>query len=130
MYTCVFCVNRDILKGISDYSYHYFQHLFTIYLPKVSMLCRLQHANIIQFIGVCHSPLCFVIELAPQGSLQGILEKKQRQRDEHADGLVTDSHLYGSLLGRFISYKIAFQVLSIFLTTYVDGFQRIRALKF
>ncbi|XP_066918410.1 leucine-rich repeat serine/threonine-protein kinase 1-like isoform X2 [Clytia hemisphaerica] len=78
---------------------------------EVSMLCRLQHANIIQFIGVCHSPLCFVIELAPQGSLQGILEKKQQQRDEHSDGLVSDSHMYGSILGRFISYKIAFQVI-------------------
>ena len=75
------------------------------------MLCRLQHANIIQFIGVCHSPLCFVIELAPMGSLQGILEKKQQERDENIDGLSSsENHLYGPILGRFISYKIAFQV--------------------
>ena len=71
------------------------------------MLCRLQHANIIQFIGVCHSPLCFVIELAPMGSLQGILEEKQEKRDQD---VLDESFFYPSALGRFITYKIAFQV--------------------
>lgn len=72
------------------------------------MLCRLQHQNIIRFIGVCHSPLCFVIEIAPLGSLQGILEKKQHERDQIPPP--SESHLRDSILDRFITYKIAFQV--------------------
>jgi len=83
------------------------------------MLCRLQHANIIKFLGVCHSPLCFVIELAPMGSLQGILEKKQIERDAISDNAPESGFMFGAILGRYISYKIAFQVTTI---TTIDSY--------
>ena len=74
------------------------------------MLCRLDHPNIIKFLGVCHSPLCFVIELAPMGSLQGILEKKEKERHENLEDSADVGFIHTSALGRFISCRIAFQV--------------------
>uniref|UniRef100_A0A7M5VAP0 non-specific serine/threonine protein kinase n=1 Tax=Clytia hemisphaerica TaxID=252671 RepID=A0A7M5VAP0_9CNID len=64
---------------------------------EVLVLCTLQHANIVKFLGVCFSPLCFVIEFAPMGSLFGILEKEQKKAEL-------------PILGMQLTYLILFQI--------------------
>ena len=39
------------------------------------MLHRLDHPNIIDFIGVVLQPLCFILEWAPNGSLSSLFKK-------------------------------------------------------
>ena len=75
------------------------------------MLCRLQHQNVIRFIGVCHTPLCFALELAPMGSLQTILENLQAERENKYRGVPVTNMCVGSVLGRGITHKLALQVL-------------------
>lgn len=77
---------------------------------EVAVLCRLQHPNVINFVGVCHTPLCFALELAPMGSLQTILEKLQNEREEKYRGVPTFNMCVGSVLSKEITHLIAFQV--------------------
>lgn len=41
---------------------------------EVSFLLQLDHPSIVQMLGVCIRPLCIVIELAPLGSLDKMVE--------------------------------------------------------
>ena len=75
-------------------SKHHKIHFFI----KVLVLCTLQHPNIIQFLGICFSPLCFVIEFAPMGSLYDILEKRKAESKTLP------------VLGSRMNYLILFQV--------------------
>lgn len=75
------------------------------------MLCRLQHPNIVKFLGVSHSPLCFLLELAPRGSLYDVLEKERRASHTSSSGGGGGGGGYvGAVLGRTLTHKIAYQV--------------------
>jgi serine/threonine protein kinase len=45
---------------------------------EVSLLHKLQHPHVIDFIGVVLQPLCFVLEWAPGGSLHSVLTKYRK----------------------------------------------------
>ena len=45
---------------------------------EVSLLHRLHHPYVIDFIGVVLQPLCFILEWAPNGSLHSILTKYRK----------------------------------------------------
>lgn len=77
---------------------------------QVAVLCRLQHQNVIRFVGVCHLPLCFALELAPMGSLQTILEKLQIEREGKYRGVPTSNMYVGSIIGKVITHQIALEV--------------------
>lgn len=84
--------------------------VYSLKFFQVAVLCRLQHPNVINFVGVCHTPLCFALELAPMGSLQTILEKLQNEREEKYRGVPTFNMCVGSVLSKEITHLIAFQV--------------------
>ncbi|EDO31970.1 predicted protein, partial [Nematostella vectensis] len=41
---------------------------------RVAVLCHLQHPCVVRLLGVCLRPLCFLLELAPHGSLASVME--------------------------------------------------------
>jgi len=45
---------------------------------EVSILQSLCHSHIIEFIGVLLSPLCFILEWAPGGSLSSVFHKYRK----------------------------------------------------
>ena len=45
---------------------------------EVSILQSLRHPHIIEFIGVLLSPLCFILEWAPGGSLSSVFHKYRK----------------------------------------------------
>lgn len=45
---------------------------------EVSLLHRLKHPYVIDFIGVVLQPLCFILEWAPGGSLDSVLHKYRK----------------------------------------------------
>lgn len=45
---------------------------------EVSLLHRLHHPYVIDFIGVVLQPLCFILEWAPGGSLHSVLQKYKK----------------------------------------------------
>ena len=45
---------------------------------EVSLLHKLKHAHVIDFIGVVLQPLCFILEWACGGSLHSVLQKYKR----------------------------------------------------
>lgn len=62
-------------------------------------------------LGVSLHPLCFVLELAPHGSLAAVIEELSAEREARAQQQGSNvSAIRGSMLGREMSYKIAFQV--------------------
>ena len=44
----------------------------------MSLLHRLRHPYVIDFIGVVLHPLCFILEWAPGGSLHSVLQKYKK----------------------------------------------------
>lgn len=52
--------------------------LFSQVRAEVSILQSLRHPHIIEFIGVLLSPLCFILEWAPGGSLSSIFHKYRK----------------------------------------------------
>ncbi|XP_047142009.1 leucine-rich repeat serine/threonine-protein kinase 1 isoform X1 [Hydra vulgaris] len=82
--------DTKVLKGFSELR------------QEVAILCRLKHPNIVNFIGVCYRPFCFLLELAPLGSLHSTLVKTKNDKDH--------SSMVGPLLGELLTLKIALQV--------------------
>eukprot|EP00794_Sanderia_malayensis_P013704 gene13704-15131_t len=76
---------------------------------EVAVLCRLQNPFIIGFLGVCRVPLCFALELAPEGGLFSILDDHSHKRDLMIQSSL-DPPVMESILGRKLTYKIALQV--------------------
>ena len=76
------------------------------------MLCRLNHPCVVSLLGVCLHPLCFVLELAPLGSLASVLEDAAFSHDADSiqGGGVSFAETRECPLGRGMSYKIAYQV--------------------
>lgn len=75
------------------------------------MLAQLNHPNIVALLGVCFHPMCMVIELAPMGSLFGILDKKIEEcKAAQADNASVILRMPGGVLGHEMSTHIALQV--------------------
>jgi len=78
---------------------------------EVTVLAQLSHANIVALLGVCFHPMCMVLELAPMGSLFGILDKKIEQiKAAQADLASVILRMPGGVLGHELSMRIALQV--------------------
>ncbi len=78
---------------------------------EVTVLATLNHPNIVSLLGVSIRPMCMVIELAPMGSLFGILDKKLEQiKTAQAETGRVIVRLPGGVLGHEISAKGALQV--------------------
>ena len=73
---------------------------------EVSMLRELHHPCVVRLIGVQLHPAAFALELAPGGSLQGVLEA---ETDKHSPASV--GSLIGPVLGHVLSSRIALQVV-------------------
>jgi len=87
---------------------------------EVTVLATLNHPNIVALLGVSIRPMCMVIELAPMGSLFGILDKKLEQiKTAQAETGRVIVRLPGGLLGHEISLKIALQVSLTSLYMYI-----------
>lgn len=63
---------------------------------EVSILRQLDHPNIVPLIGLCLQPLCLVLMLAPQGSL---------------DAKLSELNSHGEQLPLFVIRQIIIQVL-------------------
>jgi leucine-rich repeat kinase 1 len=78
---------------------------------EVTVLAQLDHPYIVALLGVSIHPMCMVIELAPMGSLFGILDKQVEQfraaQEDRASALL---RMPGGVLGHEISMRIALQV--------------------
>ena len=62
-------------------------------------------------IGVSLRPMCIVIELAPMGSLFGILDRRlEAVRAAQADLPSTSLRMPGGVLGHEVSARVAMQV--------------------
>ncbi|XP_078364681.1 leucine-rich repeat serine/threonine-protein kinase 1-like isoform X2 [Oculina patagonica] len=81
---------------------------------EVAVLCRLNHPSVVRLLAVSLHPLCFVLELAPYGSLASVLDElsSKREAQEKEGSRVSRDQARESILGRQLSYKIAFQVAS------------------
>lgn len=82
---------------------------FYCVFPEVAVLCRLRHPCVVCLLGVSLHPLCFVLELAPLGSLASVIDELSAKREERAKQYSNFSGNRASILGRQVSYKIAFQ---------------------
>ena len=62
-------------------------------------------------VGVSLRPMCIVIELAPMGSLFGILDRRlEAVRAAQADLPSTSLRMPGGVLGHEVSARVAIQV--------------------
>ena len=79
---------------------------------EVTVLAQLSHPNIVALLGVCFHPMCMVLELAPMGSLFGILDKKiERIKSAQADFASNILRMPGGVLQHELSMRIALQVI-------------------
>ncbi|XP_019852360.1 PREDICTED: leucine-rich repeat serine/threonine-protein kinase 1-like [Amphimedon queenslandica] len=78
---------------------------------EVTVLAQLSHPNIVSILGVSLRPMCIALELAPMGSLFGILDKKlEAIKTAQADLPTANIKMPGGVLGHQISARIALQV--------------------
>lgn len=73
-------------------------------------MCRLNHPCVVRLLAVSLHPLCFVLELAPYGSLATVLDELSSKREALESEGTLVSRAREAILGRELSYKIAFQV--------------------
>ena len=83
-------------------------------VQEVSVMTQLTHKNIAQFRGVIFHPCpCLVMEFAPGGDLAGLIDRR-RDRLGPIDKLLNGEHFstvaHNGILGRKLTYRIAFQV--------------------
>ncbi|XP_077376573.1 leucine-rich repeat serine/threonine-protein kinase 1 [Festucalex cinctus] len=71
---------------------------FSEFRQEAAALHSLRHPCVVALVGVSIHPLCLALELAPLGSLDGVLEDRRRQDGGYAP------------LGHMITYKMAYQV--------------------
>ena len=45
---------------------------------ELSIILNLDHPHIVGLMGFCHQPMCLILELAPEGALDGKLENYKR----------------------------------------------------
>ncbi|XP_048583428.1 leucine-rich repeat serine/threonine-protein kinase 1 isoform X2 [Nematostella vectensis] len=83
---------------------------------EVAVLCHLQHPCVVRLLGVCLRPLCFLLELAPHGSLASVMEDitlgRRETEKEHVGAKSIKYETKQTPLGRGLTYKIAYQVAS------------------
>lgn len=85
--------------------------LIGLYCFQVAVLCHLQHPCVVKLLGVCLHPLCFILEIAPQGSLANVLEDITLGREKEKKGINPVKYeTKDSVLGRALTYKMAYQV--------------------
>ena len=77
---------------------------------EATVLAHLRHPNIVPLLGISLKPLCFALELAPGGSLSGVLETKANEIKKQDKSLNVEALLRGPVLGPQMTYRIAFQV--------------------
>uniref|UniRef100_A0A3Q0QPY8 non-specific serine/threonine protein kinase n=1 Tax=Amphilophus citrinellus TaxID=61819 RepID=A0A3Q0QPY8_AMPCI len=70
---------------------------FSEFRQESSMLRSLQHPCIVSLVGISIHPLCFALQLAPLGSLNTVLEEKQRGSKYMP-------------LGHMLTFKVAYQI--------------------
>ncbi|TSK53838.1 Leucine-rich repeat serine/threonine-protein kinase 1 [Bagarius yarrelli] len=70
---------------------------FSEFRQEASMLHTLQHPCIVSLLGISIHPLCFALQLAPLGSLNSVLEERNK-----GSGFMP--------LGYMLTYKAAYQV--------------------
>lgn len=58
---------------------------FSEFRQEASMLHSLQHPCIVSLVGISIHPLCFALQLAPLGSLNTVLEEKNKGKGTNAD---------------------------------------------
>ncbi|CAH1797193.1 unnamed protein product [Owenia fusiformis] len=75
---------------------------------EVSLLGQLHHPCIVALVGVCIRPLCFALELAPLGSLRGILDKELNMLDTMKQ-LDNQREI---IFNRTLTYKLILQLTS------------------
>jgi leucine-rich repeat kinase 1 len=82
---------------------------------EVTVLAQLSHPNIVSLLGISLRPMCIALELAPMGSLFGILDKKlEAIKAAQADLPTSTIRMPGGVLGHEISARIALQVFNFF----------------
>ncbi|KXJ22658.1 leucine-rich repeat serine/threonine-protein kinase 1 [Exaiptasia diaphana] len=81
---------------------------------EVAVLCHLQHPCIVKLLGVCLHPLCFLLELAPHGSLANLLDELTLGREIKKKETLNPAQYESkeAVLGKLLTYRIAFQVAS------------------
>lgn len=70
----------------------------------------MNHPCVVRLLAVSLRPLCFVLELAPFGSLATVLDELSSKREARENEGSQVSRRRESILGRELSYNIAFQV--------------------
>lgn len=79
--------------------------LFRQLRQEVTVLLHLKHPCVVRLVGVHVRPVAIALELAPSGSLQGILEDVMSRHSPAVLG-----SLVGPALGQVMSHRIALQV--------------------
>ncbi|CAN9506910.1 unnamed protein product [Ophioblennius macclurei] len=72
---------------------------FSEFRQETSMLHSLQHPCIVSLVGISIHPLCFALQLAPLGSLNTVLEEKQKDKSSRF-----------MPLGHMLTFKVAYQI--------------------
>ncbi|XP_049417413.1 leucine-rich repeat serine/threonine-protein kinase 1 isoform X1 [Epinephelus fuscoguttatus] len=72
---------------------------FSEFRQEASMLHSLQHPCIVSLVGISIHPLCFALQLAPLGSLNTVLEEKQKGKGSKY-----------MPLGHMLTFKVAYQI--------------------
>ncbi|XP_041640649.1 leucine-rich repeat serine/threonine-protein kinase 1 [Cheilinus undulatus] len=72
---------------------------FSEFRQESSMLHSLQHPCIVSLVGISIHPLCFALQLAPLGSLNTVLEEKQKNRGSRY-----------MPLGHMLTFRVAYQI--------------------
>ncbi|XP_060898698.1 leucine-rich repeat serine/threonine-protein kinase 1 isoform X1 [Labrus mixtus] len=72
---------------------------FSEFRQETSMLHSLQHPCIVSMVGISIHPLCFALQLAPLGSLNTVLEEKNKSRASRY-----------MPLGHMLTFRVAYQI--------------------
>ncbi|XP_034536413.1 leucine-rich repeat serine/threonine-protein kinase 1 isoform X2 [Notolabrus celidotus] len=72
---------------------------FSEFRQEASMLHSLQHPCIVALVGISIHPLCFALQLAPLGSLNTVLEEKQKSKGSRY-----------MPLGHMLTFRVAYQI--------------------